>query len=90
MASRENLVAVMRPEWPTDFIRTDARGPSSRPGEHSSTQRPDTFTQTVASANFNPLAVRRRTIHYHQTARSPATSSRTIKLAVVTRCDRNH
>src|SRR5262250_173962 len=33
------------------------------PGEQFSTKRPDTFTQTVASLNFKPLAVRRRTIH---------------------------
>jgi hypothetical protein len=33
------------------------------PGERFSTKRPDTFTQTVPSPNFNPLAVRRRTIH---------------------------
>jgi hypothetical protein len=31
-----------------------------------STKRPDTFTQTVASLNFKPLAVRRRTIHFRQ------------------------
>jgi hypothetical protein len=36
------------------------------PGERFSTKGPDTFTQTVASLNFNPLAVRRRTIHYRQ------------------------
>src|SRR5262250_3852100 len=33
------------------------------PGEQFSTKRPDTFTQTVASLNFKPLAVGRRTIH---------------------------
>jgi hypothetical protein len=33
------------------------------PGERFSTKRPDTFTQTVPSPNFKPLAVRRRTIH---------------------------
>jgi predicted cobalt transporter CbtA len=33
------------------------------PGERFSTKRPDTFTQTVPSPNFKPLAVWRRTIH---------------------------
>jgi hypothetical protein len=31
------------------------------PGERFSTKRLDTFTQTVPSPNFKPLAVRRRT-----------------------------
>src|SRR5438270_10946849 len=35
----------------------------SAAGERFSTKRPDTFTQTVPSPNFKPLAVRRRTIH---------------------------
>jgi hypothetical protein len=32
------------------------------PGEQFSTKSPDTFTQTVPSPNFKPLAVRRRTV----------------------------
>ena len=34
------------------------------PEKRFSTQRPDTFTRTILSPNFKPLAVRRRTIHF--------------------------
>jgi len=56
----ETCSRMTRMGWPQ--LRTSPRGSSSRAGERFSTNSPDTFTQTVPSPNFKPLAAWRRTI----------------------------
>jgi hypothetical protein len=67
---RKNSPTACRKTWTLKYVLVteDLKGPTRAdhhqvPGERFSTKRPDTFTRTILSTNFKPLAVRRRTIH---------------------------